>query len=54
MNLCDVGHDEVCYEGRHCPACTVAQEKDDEISQLNERIVELQSQVQELENQETE
>jgi hypothetical protein len=21
MTLCDDGHDEVCYEGRFCPAC---------------------------------
>jgi hypothetical protein len=21
MTLCDEGHDEVCYEGRNCPAC---------------------------------
>ncbi len=21
MNLCSDGHDEICYEGRQCPAC---------------------------------
>jgi hypothetical protein len=21
MNLCSDGHEEVCYEGRNCPAC---------------------------------
>ena len=21
MNLCNDGHDEVCYESRTCPAC---------------------------------
>lgn len=29
MNLCDDGHDEVCYEGRECPACELKQERDE-------------------------
>lgn len=23
MELCSIGHDEVCYEGNSCPACAV-------------------------------
>lgn len=34
MNLCSDNHDEVCYEGRTCPACAVAAEKDKEIADL--------------------
>lgn len=26
MNLCSDGHDEICFEGRHCPACSLIQE----------------------------
>lgn len=38
MTLCSDGHDEVCYEGRDCPACLLLEtikEKDDEIQSLN-------------------
>jgi tetrahydromethanopterin S-methyltransferase subunit G len=52
MNLCDSGHDEVCYESRHCPACSIASEKDDEIASLNERIDDLKKHVEELESEE--
>lgn len=34
MNLCSDDHEEVCYEGRSCPACDVAKEKDREIKNL--------------------
>lgn len=34
MNLCSDNHDEVCFEGRHCPACSVAEEKNKEIAAL--------------------
>lgn len=29
MNLCSDGHDEVCYEGRDCPACVAIDERED-------------------------
>ena len=28
MNLCDDGHDEVCYESRHCPVCDAIKQID--------------------------
>lgn len=34
MNLCSDGHEEVCYEGRRCPACDVAADKDRVIEKL--------------------
>ena len=42
MDLCSCDHDEVCYEGRTCPVCDLREEKDDEIGQLNDRIVDLE------------
>ena len=29
MNLCDRGHDEVCYEVAKCPACELISELDE-------------------------
>jgi hypothetical protein len=42
MNLCSDGHDEVCYETRHCPVCEI---KDD----LNIQIEKLESQIGDIE-----
>ena len=44
MNLCNNDHDEVCYEGRNCPAC-------DKIKELNEEIEDLKDKVQDLKNE---
>lgn len=49
MNLCDNNHGEVCFEGRHCPACDVANEKDLVISNLEDKISGLENQIGELE-----
>jgi hypothetical protein len=43
MNLCSHHHDEVCFEGKHCPACSVAEEKGTEIAKLNVEVDEAQS-----------
>lgn len=43
MNLCDYGHEEVCFEGRICPVC----EKMDEIKELKNQLDALE---QEIEN----
>ena len=45
MNLCNDGHDEVCYETRDCPACI-------KIRELTEEIDALQAEVDELEMEE--
>lgn len=34
MTLCDKQHDEVCYEGRSCPACAVRDELEGQIADL--------------------
>ena len=44
MNLCDDGHDEVCYDGRDCPVCEVLKkmsDMEDEIYDLKETIEDL-------------
>ena len=45
MNLCNDGHDEVCYEVRLCPVCEALKEIDRyqrEIEDLRDEIKELQ------------
>jgi hypothetical protein len=49
MNLCDNNHDEVCYEGRHCPACAVADDLNKDISRLEDKIIDLENQIKDLE-----
>ena len=34
MNLCAMGHDEICYDGSRCPLCDTIKDKDDEIGTL--------------------
>lgn len=48
MNLCSVSHDELCYEGKTCPACDLkvdsdyweeeVRKRDKEIEELKEKI----------------
>lgn len=44
MELCNDGHDEVCFDGRMCPAC-------DNIEDLNGAIESLEKEVKDLEKQ---
>lgn len=48
MKLCSDEHEEVCYEGRQCPACTVKEELGAEIDQLNKQVIDLKDQLREL------
>lgn len=34
MELCSIGHEEVCYETRFCPACAVKEELQTKIEDL--------------------
>jgi hypothetical protein len=46
MNLCADGHDEICHEGRVCPACELLKkisDMEDEISTLKDQLEEAQS-----------
>lgn len=46
MNLCSDGHEEVCYEGRSCPACDLLEQ----IKDLKRDNDELESQVDKLDS----
>ena len=47
MNLCDDGHEEVCFEGRNCPVC----EKIEEIRELEKQIDDLKLRLEEEERE---
>lgn len=39
MNLCDSGHDEICYDSKNCPLCEaqeIMQEHEEKIKELEE------------------
>jgi HAMP domain-containing protein len=44
MNLCDSGHEEICYECRNCPLC----EANEEIESLEKEVEELKESLEEL------
>ncbi len=49
MNLCDDGHDEVCYEGRKCPCCTALNDvrgMEKELEASDNKVQELQEQLE--------
>ena len=50
MNLCDDGHEEVCFEGRNCPVCEKIEEirvLEEEIRYLKSRLMTFQLQLEE-------
>jgi len=51
MNLCSGNHDEVCYEGRTCPACAALADKDEEIAALEKKLESAREEIESLENQ---
>ncbi len=51
MDLCSNGHEEICYDGRDCPACLLLGEIRDlneELGHRADRARELQDQIDEL------
>ena len=36
MNLCDDGHDEVCFDSRHCPVCEIIKDNKDYVERLTQ------------------
>ncbi len=36
MELCNIGHEEVCYEANFCPACLIKEEMQEKIDKLQE------------------
>lgn len=51
MNLCSDNHDEVCFEGRICPACYALSEKQSEINDLESKIDTLELHIGDLKSQ---
>lgn len=48
MELCEDGHDQVCYDGRNCPVCEElkkSSDMEDMIYDLEEEIKELKGRV---------
>lgn len=41
MNLCDDGHNEVCFEGMRCPVCDMRDDLQGQIDALIEEIKDL-------------
>lgn len=41
MNLCDDGHEEICFDGRKCPMCESIDDYDKKISDLEDEVHEL-------------
>ena len=51
MNLCSSYHDEICYEGSKCPVCEIIDDKDRQISSLEDDISSLERHITDLEHQ---
>lgn len=48
MNLCNDRHDEICYEGRYCPACEllkIIEGLEDDIRKKDDIIDDLEKQI---------
>lgn len=48
MDLCSHEHDEVCYDGKTCPVCSLRDEKNEEIDELKAKVEQLESEVESL------
>ena len=51
MNLCSEVHEEICYESRRCPVCEIIEDKNDQISRLEDIIAGLNDDVTSLNDQ---
>jgi hypothetical protein len=51
MELCSYNHDEICFEGNKCPLCELEKEKNAEINGKDDEITDLQRHIEELESQ---
>lgn len=49
MNLCDDGHDEVCFDSRHCPVCEIIKDNKDYVEKLQDEIGDLTQQLTDAE-----
>lgn len=46
MTICSNKHDEICFEGKHCPMCTLQDKLTYEKSQLEDKIEELNNTIE--------
>lgn len=56
MDLCQEGHDEVCYAGRKCPVCDVLSDladKNRELVGLEDKLAEANAEVKRLQDTKT-
>jgi inorganic pyrophosphatase len=51
MNLCDDGHDEVCFDSRHCPVCEIIKDNEDYTERLQDEIKDLRQQLTDAETE---
>lgn len=51
MNLCSDNHEEICYEDRKCPLCTIRDSLNEEIRDQEREIEELEREVSRLESE---
>jgi len=45
MKLCSNGHDEVCFDCRYCPVCSVSED----VAALEDTINDLENEIEQLE-----
>ena len=51
MYLCDDGHEEVCYECRHCPVCEIIKDNKDYVDCLQQEVKDLQTMLTDAETE---
>ena len=49
LQVCDIGHKEVCYESVHCPVCLIKRELESVVTELRDRNKELTDQLESAE-----
>lgn len=49
MNLCDDGHEEVCFDGRHCPVCEIIKDYECTLEGFKDEIKDLTQQLTDAE-----
>ena len=42
MDICSNGHEEIVYEGRYCPMCTMIDNHKEELERLEDKISEIE------------
>jgi len=48
MNLCSDKHEEICYEGRLCPACAIIEDLENELEDYKTQLTKADQHAQDL------